>query len=186
MSFVIVLTLVLDQLTKKIASAVHGTFYLVPGFLKFVKATNRGIALGLFSNLSEQVLWIVLFVVVVLSLFPYMFRFSRLERIAMGFILGGALGNLLDRIRFGYVLDFLNLVFLPTIFNLADVFIIVGGGLMILGAFRGVSDEKLESGEKGRRLETRSVSEREDSIVDIQVDDTEGDKGRKGEGQRPD
>ena len=186
MTFTIVLVLVLDQLTKKIASTFHGTFYLVPGFLRFVKATNRGIALGLFNNLSEQVLWIVLFVVVVLSLFPYIFRFNKLERIAMGFILGGALGNLLDRIRFGYVLDFLNLVFLPTIFNLADVFIVVGGGLMILGAFRGVGDEELESGKKRGRLETRPVSERENSVVDIKVDDSESNKGRKGKGQRSD
>jgi signal peptidase II len=151
-----------------------------------VKATNRGIALGLFKNLSEQLLWTVMFVVVFLSLLPYIFKFSRLERTAMGFILGGALGNLLDRIRFGYVLDFLNLTFLPTIFNLADVFIIVGGALMILGVFRGGDNESLESRKKRRGLETGSVFEGEDTVMDLEITDSKSDKRGQSEGQRSD
>lgn len=184
MAFVLVLTLLLDQLSKAIASEVRGTFYIIPGVLRFVKAHNRGIAMGFFGDLSELIVWVIASVVLFLTLLPKIVRLNNLEKIAMGFILGGALGNLVDRLRFGYVLDFLNITFLPAVFNLADVFILIGGGLMVIGAARGKCEKELESRKERGRLEIGSVPQREDSSLDLEDDHTEGDKGRESAGQR--
>jgi len=58
-------------------------------------------------------------------------------------IVGGATGNIVDRFRFGYVVDFINLRYFPAIFNIADLFITIGGVLIVLSLLMG--EKKLES-----------------------------------------
>ncbi|MDR7393429.1 MAG: signal peptidase II, partial [Armatimonadota bacterium] len=60
---------------------------------------------------------------------------SPLIRAGMGMVLGGAAGNLVDRVRYGYVVDFVQLPYWP-IFNVADACIVVGGVLLALGSVR--------------------------------------------------
>lgn len=70
------------------------------------------------------------FFICILLLFKYKdLRFS--EKLALGFILSGTLGNLTDRLRFGYVIDFIDLRVWP-VFNIADSFITLGVGILII------------------------------------------------------
>lgn len=76
---------------------------------------------------------IVISVVVVLVIFFYALNFSpeiKFLQISLGLIEGGIVGNLIDRIRFGYVVDFLNFKIWP-VFNLSDIFIVSGTFLTI-------------------------------------------------------
>ncbi|MRI33728.1 signal peptidase II [Endozoicomonas sp. OPT23] len=141
------LVLILDQLSKH---AVVKSFYLyeqlsvVPSFFSLTLAYNSGAA---FSFLSDQGGWqrwffVGIASVVSLMLVSWLHRMKAEENwqaCAMALILGGALGNLYDRIVNGYVVDFLLVYYkdwyFPS-FNLADVGITIGAGMLIIDMFR--------------------------------------------------
>ncbi|QAV33050.1 signal peptidase II [Fervidobacterium changbaicum] len=132
--FWIVLSLTLDQITKHLATLYlrFGEIKTFLGFFHFTYATNRGIAFGLFPGVKEAVIYLTLIITVIASLIPLVFKVSKLTEMFIGFIVGGALGNLVDRIRYGYVVDFLTFTYWPTIINVADIFITIGSiGIMI-------------------------------------------------------
>jgi signal peptidase II len=132
--FWIVLSLTLDQITKHLATLYlrFGEIKNLFGFFHFTYATNRGIAFGLFPGVKEAVIYLTLLIIVTISLVPLLFKVSRMTEMFIGFIVGGALGNLVDRIRYGYVVDFLTFDYWPTIINVADIFIFIGSiGIMI-------------------------------------------------------
>jgi signal peptidase II len=132
--FWIVLSLTLDQITKHLATLYlrFGEIKTLFGFFHFTYATNRGIAFGLFPGVKEAVIYLTLLIIVITSLVPLLFKVSKLTEMFIGFIVGGALGNLVDRIRYGYVVDFLTFDYWPTIINVADIFIFIGSiGIMI-------------------------------------------------------
>lgn len=111
-------------------------------FLNFVLGFNTGVSFGLFGNDSPYGPWllsvIALIIVALLIVWAVRSR-SRAEVIAYGAIAGGALGNVVDRVRQGAVTDFLDLHAFgwhwPT-FNIADVGITGGVGLLILAGLR--------------------------------------------------
>jgi len=142
-----VLTVVLDQLTKIIAEAtllLHQPVAIFPGF-NFTLMYNKGAA---FSFLSEAGGWQRIFFVglstaVSIFLFFWLKQISndekqkdnQLIRIAIAFILGGAIGNLIDRAKTGEVVDFIQLYYSTNYFpafNIADSAITIGAGLLIL------------------------------------------------------
>lgn len=95
------------------------------GFFRLTYARNTGTAFGLFQD-QAMVLTIVSFVAVAAIIYFYRNAItSPLLRAALGLQLGGAFGNLLDRIRLGYVVDFIDVGPWPT-FNLADSSIVIG------------------------------------------------------------
>jgi len=102
--------------------------------LLFVRETyNRGIAFGLFQGIGPLVGWLT--IVVVLAMFIYLARLPREEkalRTGLALVIGGALGNLLDRIVAGQVLDFIETPLRAGIFNVADVMIQLGIVLILL------------------------------------------------------
>lgn len=109
--------LFVDQLSKYAARA--------SGF-PYVK--NTGAAFGILQG--QQILLIVIALVVL----GFLFYYSHEHPVALGFLLGGTLGNLFDRVVFGFVTDFIHLPFWPS-FNIADTFNVVGVGLLLLDAF---------------------------------------------------
>lgn len=136
----------LDQLTKALVRShipPNGTIEVIPGLFNLVHWTNTGIAFGLFQGRGG-----VLAVLSVLALvgIPLLFwwewrRDPALARTAwgLGLILGGALGNLLDRLRLGSVTDFLDFYagdWHWHAFNVADSAICVGTGLVLYLAYR--------------------------------------------------
>ncbi|MDH3310736.1 MAG: signal peptidase II [Gammaproteobacteria bacterium] len=131
-----------DQLTKYFASDYlvrHGEVNLGP-FLNLVLVHNTGAAFGFLSSASGWQNGLFMFVALVACAF-LLWMLSRLNRqemllaVALMLILGGALGNLLDRVIFGYVIDFIDVHYhhwhWPA-FNVADSAITVGAILLIL------------------------------------------------------
>ena len=120
-----------DQWTKQLAvshlldSGVRSIPVLGP-YIKFTYVENRGAAFGL---LQEQTSFFILVGLIVIAVILYslrqMSRPSLILTLSLGLQLGGAIGNLIDRIRFGYVVDFMDLTFWP-VFNVADSAIVCG------------------------------------------------------------
>jgi signal peptidase II len=133
-ALVVVIVLVLDQLTKHLVqhSIVPGEqIHLVPG-IQLVHTNNHGVAFGL--GAGNQVLVTVLVGVALLALLAYFVTHASRPLIWLptGMLLGGALGNLLDRVRSGSVTDFIQLPLGWPPFNLADVSIVLGVALLLL------------------------------------------------------
>ncbi len=111
-------------------------------FFKLTYAENNGVSMGMLTASSDTQRWLLvgLTVVVAALVTVWMWREkARWDAIALGLILGGALGNILDRIRLGYVVDYADFhigTFRPfLIFNLADVAITFGVLILIARAF---------------------------------------------------
>ncbi len=174
------IVLLLDQLTKAIiVEARIFRLTLIPGFLWLEKASNSGIAFGMLSSYSNQVTIIDVVVIVFLAIFYR--RFSTTQKVAIGMIIGGALGNLVDRIRFGRVVDFIRMRYYPAIFNIADTFIVIGGILIAITYLWGDRFDS-ESYREGERMEIGQISPRKASKLDIEIDDPESYKGWQGVG----
>ena len=101
------------------------------GFFRITHIQNTGAAFGLFRGHSLILTVVALFGVAVLLLYVFFFYRhypllnNRLSRVALGFVLGGTIGNLIDRLRLGYVTDFIDFTVWPA-FNIADSAITVG------------------------------------------------------------
>ena len=132
---------VLDQVTKYLTVANIGLYEKVsflPGFLGLTYAQNTGGAWSMF----EGKLWLFVGVFVVLTaviLFEYFKKpmgFSKFERWCIAAIYGGGLGNMIDRLRLGYVVDMLETEFIDfPIFNVADCFITCGCIALMVSLF---------------------------------------------------
>lgn len=130
-------SLVADQVSKSIAHGfvrLHGSLDLLPGFT-IVASTNRGVAFGLADQAGPLVL-VVIGLGLTAALIAWLLKTQSLpQAIGLGLAIGGALGNVFDRVRLGAVRDFLDLYWgdhhWPT-FNLADVAIVSGLALLVL------------------------------------------------------
>jgi signal peptidase II len=107
-------------------------FFIIPNFLKINFYPNWGVALSISVN---PILIYLLISLILLIVFYFLFEsYGRKNYIliwALTLIFVGALSNLIDRFRFGYVVDYINFVGWYPVFNLADVMIVVGVGLII-------------------------------------------------------
>ncbi|WP_066648590.1 signal peptidase II [Christensenella timonensis] len=129
-----------DQVVKMVVAstmAVGQSFPLIPGFANITYMQNTGAAFSLFSDATWVLALLsgVMAVVVICILFKYKKKFkSNLFNLAMAFIAGGAIGNLIDRVAHGYVIDMLEFDFVNfAIFNVADSFVCIGA--VMLGIF---------------------------------------------------
>jgi signal peptidase II len=140
------LVLVADQVTKYLVSTnlpLGGTWSPLAGPLplfQIIHAYNTGAAFGLFQNMNPVFVIVALIVSVSISVYARQLRDDqRLLGAALGFVLGGSLGNLIDRLRLGQVLDFIDLGIGPTRWytsNIADASIVLGVILLGLATFR--------------------------------------------------
>lgn len=119
--FIVCGIVILDQLTK--------LFFTGKSFFLFNYTINTGIVFGLFKGLN--LLWIIISIMVTFLILNY-FRRIKDNKIKTGvaFLLAGTIGNLIDRIVFGYVRDFIDLKVWP-IFNIADTFNVIGVLLIV-------------------------------------------------------
>jgi signal peptidase II len=150
--FIAFVVTVLDLGSKAVATAwlVDQHITIIPGFFDFVLVHNLGAAFGL---LSEQSAWIRNIVLLGVAFFAAVYIVQQLREttnlfvtMAFGFILGGAVGNVIDRLRLGWVVDFIHIHWYDLswpVFNFADSAITVGVGMLILDNFR--ASEKSES-----------------------------------------
>ncbi len=135
---VAVFVIIIDQITKAIvrANIPFGEQWMplawLAPYFRFVNWNNTGAAFGLFQ--SGGMVFAILAVIISIAIVVYYPRIpkeERLMRFAIALQLGGALGNLIDRIQFGPVTDFISVGDFP-VFNIADSCITIGVGLLIL------------------------------------------------------
>jgi signal peptidase II len=137
---IVVASIIADQLTKLWAVEVlknGGSIKIIGDFLRFTYAENRGAA---FSILQGQRLFFVITTITMLIVLAYIYfktkNISKLSKISIAMIAGGAIGNFIDRVRFGYVVDFIDVrfgsIYNFPIFNIADSFVVCGTILMII------------------------------------------------------
>ena len=143
-SFII---LILDVISKRLVINLmleDESFSVIDNFFSITYAKNTGVA---FSFLDGYVGFIILMtVIVIFIIFSYIKDSMKniVDEVGYGFIIGGAIGNLLDRVIYGYVVDFLDFNIFGynyPIFNLADTFIVVGVFLLIINSFKENGDE---------------------------------------------
>ncbi|MEZ5685647.1 MAG: signal peptidase II [Paracoccaceae bacterium] len=138
-------SLIADQLSKQVVVEMLdlkriGSYDLLPPWLTFRMAWNQGVNFGLFSGETEATRWGLIVVALAITVWVALWMrkgpHSVLTRISAGLLIGGALGNVIDRIRYGAVADFLNMSLPgwqnPYSFNIADIAIFAGAFGLVL------------------------------------------------------
>ena len=150
----IILIVAFDQITKYFASlklADGSVAKFISGVVQFKYAENTGMAFSMLSG--ARWVFIALTVVVCVGVFYYLFS-NRCKSLwlywSLGVILSGGIGNLIDRIRFGYVVDFIEPTFVNfAIFNIADCAVTCGAvvlvGYLLYDAFKDIKKPKENS-----------------------------------------
>ena len=134
------LVVILDQASKRIVWETfkyQGGTDVIDGVLRITLSKNKGAVFGILSNVKNLLLAVTIISIGVLIYFAYRMRYAPVhKRIYLGLILGGAFGNLIDRLAAGEVLDFIDMGIgayrWPT-YNVADIAVTVGAVLLIAG-----------------------------------------------------
>lgn len=134
---IIILAVVLDQITKLLAVKFLEpipTKPIIEGVIHLTYHINRGAAFGILADNRWVFMLISTLLIVGLSVYLYMGRAQNaLYGISISMIIGGGIGNMIDRVALGYVVDFIDFRLINfAIFNGADSFVCVGSGLLIL------------------------------------------------------
>jgi len=148
---------VLDQLVKWAVTGPLGLnqvgdqLYILPIF-NFTFTQNEGISLGLLNATNPVGRWVLVALTSIIAIGVAIWigrEKNRVDQMALGMVLGGALGNILDRVRFGYVVDFADLhfgEFRPfLIFNIGDAAISIAVVILLLRAFLTRKDASKET-----------------------------------------
>lgn len=148
LGFVLLAVLAVDQATKVLVSsamAVGQSIPIVPDFLHITLVRNSGMAFGLLSAAAipyKPVLMTLLSIVALGAVAAYAVSSpasQKLSQLALALILGGAAGNIIDRVRLGYVVDFIDVFYKGShwpAFNVADSAICIGVGLLLVDTLK--------------------------------------------------
>ncbi len=133
LSSIIIITI--DQVTKYLVNtkiSLNSSLEIIPGIIFISHVKNSGAAFGVFQNRTNILIIISVIAIILIIILKIKLNLDSIfYNISLGFILGGAIGNLIDRIIFGEVVDFLHLRYFA-VFNVADSFICIGFGIVII------------------------------------------------------
>lgn len=139
--YLIFLIIIFDQISKRLALE-HIKSNKNLYFLSLKLSKNTGICFSLFNKLENQIVLIIISILILLfSIYIFKNTADKIERHAWKLIIGGGIGNLFDRIIFGYVIDFIQIT-IPFIkyefatFNLADMAIVFGMIFLLFSTFK--------------------------------------------------
>ncbi len=136
----------LDQLIKVWATTYLlpvGSMPLIPGFIELRYVLNDGMAFSLLSGRRWLLIGVTGVVLLAVAIALIVHKMPRLERIVWMLVLGGGLGNLIDRVRTGVVVDYLNFQFIDfPVFNFADICVCTGVGLLVLSLLLDLRKER--------------------------------------------
>ncbi len=134
-----VVLVVIDQISKwLVVENLKGetSKAIINNILSFTYVENRGAAFGIFNNSRFLLLFISIIImgfIVYLIINSDKYFESKIAKLILIIILSGAIGNMIDRIFIGYVVDFIELEFIDfAIFNIADIYVSVGGISMMI------------------------------------------------------
>lgn len=139
--------ILLDMVSKYIVSKlliVNESVMIIKNFFNITYVRNTGAAFSIFSGNTFLVMIISFMIIMGIILYIRKNKPSnKIEKISYSLILGGAIGNFIDRVIYGYVRDFIEIDIFGwdyPIFNLADVFVVVGVILLVIATWRGRND----------------------------------------------
>lgn len=127
---------VVDQLIKLLVNTnlkEVGSISVIDNLLSFTYVENRGVAFGSFAG--NRWIFVVLTIILISGIIIYMFKIrpkGKLFYISVALIIGGGIGNLIDRIILGYVIDYISISFFPPVCNFADYCITIGTALLMV------------------------------------------------------
>lgn len=130
--------ILLDQISKFLienSMELGDSIPVIEGIFHITYILNPGAAFGILEN--QRLFFILIATIMILMtgyIYPRIPQKSKMLRLSVGMLFGGAVGNLIDRIRTGLVVDFFDFKIWP-IFNIADIFIVVGVGMIIITMF---------------------------------------------------
>ena len=162
----IISVIVFDQVTKVIAIKQLlpiSTYPIIKDVIHFTYVENRGAAFGMLQNQRWvfMVLSTVVMVVILLVMVKYKKFLHPIMLTGLSFTVGGGIGNMIDRTIKGYVVDFIDFTLIDfAVFNIADTFICIGVGLIILDILLGKSDYSFLENDK-TNLKTENGTEDE-------------------------
>lgn len=150
-----ILVLVIDQILKLLVQTFETNYSVIKNFFAITYYQNTGAAWSILEG--EQTLLIIISVVMIVLVYSMMFSFkeNKLTNLAFGLLFGGIIGNLVDRVLFGYVRDFISFIIFGyhyPIFNIADAAIVIGVVLLIIETVKG----EIKNGNKSRRELTKN------------------------------
>lgn len=137
---IFIVCLAIDQITKYFAVALlqgNPSIHLIGNFIRFTYVENRGAAFGILQN---QRIFFIISTIVLVAFIIYMIVFNKkvtnVTKLTLSLILSGAIGNFIDRLRLGYVIDFVDVRFgdfydFP-VFNVADSCLVVGVIVLVI------------------------------------------------------
>lgn len=137
------ITLLLDQTSKVIVATLfklNEAKIIIPGFFQIHYINNYGAAWNILDNQTSLIIIFSLIALVIVYRFMYLFKKNRRNNIAFGLVVGGLVGNLMDRWLFGYVRDFFDFQLFHydyPVFNIADIAIVLGILLLIYAVWKG-------------------------------------------------
>ncbi len=157
-----VFAVVADQITKLIVLEHMTLGEEIPlwrGVFHWKYIQNRGAAFGMLADRRE--VFLVLSTVAIIALLVYLFR-TRTTRFwwlsSIGMIVGGGIGNMIDRIAYGYVVDFMYVKLINfAVFNVADCFVTVGAGILFFLMIRDIIKE--ERAEKAKKKAAKAADD---------------------------
>ena len=168
---VVGLVLAIDQITKRIVVndlMLGETRHLVPflsPFFQIIRSHNTGASFGLLPNAGDVFAIVaVIVVLVLLYMYPRIPDNKVLAWLATGLIIGGALGNVLDRLSYGYVVDFINYQIpgvISNVSNLADHAIVLGVILFFISSWR---DERTTDAQKSQTTQPNTEPPRQPPV----------------------
>ena len=166
-SLLILATVFIDQISKYLVVIymdLYQSIDIIPGVFRFTYIQNRGAAFG--SMADNRWIFMLLSSVAIIAILVYLFwkkPQSKLILSAIILLVGGGIGNMIDRIRLGYVIDFLDFCAFPKIwmwvFNIADAFVCVGAGLLALWFILDMIRESKEEKQKKLLTEQKDIGE---------------------------
>lgn len=139
------ISVLVDQIIKILVNTymnLADSISIIPSFFRITYLKNTGAAWSMFSN---KTIYLIAITIAFLAAFYFLilrktdFKVDKNIGVLYGIIIGGILGNLIDRIRLGYVIDYLDFSFFGynfPVFNLADTFIVIGCIIMIIKSFK--------------------------------------------------
>lgn len=156
--FIGLFVLIIDQVLKGIIETLDKSYVIIDKVLSIKYTTNTGAAFSLFENNTFLLILVSLFILVLVYNVSFSFKSDKLTNFTFGILYGGILGNLIDRVIYGFVRDFISIGNFP-VFNIADSAIVIGIILLIIISIKG---EFLKKGVEKDEDKSRRRNKRKD------------------------
>ena len=173
---IMILAVFLDQITKYLTILFLkpiDTLPIIKNVIHLTYVENTGAAFGMMKN--QRWLFMIVSTVAIIALLLYLFKKKtqpKLENLAIAFIVGGGIGNMIDRVFLGYVVDMIDFRLINfAVFNVADSFVCVGAGLLMLYII--LSGVKEYKEEKAAKLAAEKASEMNEELEEEVVEEME-------------